>query len=104
VFGRVQAQSRVIREASNALGTYASRVLDVPVDAGRAVNAVPGFMSAEAARLLAEDVRADVREIHAHLLDTAEVLADLAEHWELADAATAADFEQIAAALGRVRD
>lgn len=104
MFGRVQAQARVIRDASNAMGAYASRVLDVPIDAGRAANALPGFMSAEAVRELDEDVRADARELNAHLLDTAAVLADVAEHWALADAATAADFERIAADHGRARD
>ncbi|MDA1361692.1 hypothetical protein O1R50_18840 [Glycomyces luteolus] len=105
MFGRVQAQSRAIRGASNAMREYASRAAHLPIDTTGAERAVSGFMSAAAAEHLADDIRADMDELDVHLVDTAEVLDDLAAHWDHADAATAADFERIAASLhGRPGD
>lgn len=103
MFGRVQAQARAIRAASKPMAEYASRASQLQHGAAeaatRAASALPGFMCADAAATITEDIRLDMSKLGEHLADTAEVLEDHAVHWDLADAATAAEFEQIAAAL-----
>lgn len=101
MFGRVQAQTRAIRAASTAMGEYAARAAAIGMDGEPAARALPGFLSAGAVRQLDEDVRLDMKELNEHLTDTTEVLADIADHWDLADGATAVEFGEIAEALGR---
>lgn len=104
MLGRIAKQSKAIRDAALLIDDCAHRADRLPDDTADAAElaglAVPGFMYADAAKALAEDLDTDMRELRVHWTDTANVLVDFADHWDLADAATAHDFQRAAYELG----
>lgn len=103
MFGLVQVESQAIRSASQQMKQYASQAKQLPQSAvqaaQRAESANRGFMCADGAKDFADDLEEDMRELHDHWEDTAEVLEDIAEHWDRADEDAANDFQPIGSDL-----
>lgn len=107
MFGLVQVESQAIRNASQQMQQFASQVKSLPDSAvqaaERAESANSGFMCADGAKDFADDLQADMQELQEHLDDTAELLQDIADDWDEADAQCASAFKPIESDLGGFR-
>jgi polyhydroxyalkanoate synthesis regulator phasin len=100
----VFVESSQLRSAGTEIKQYASQAKELPTSvvqaAGRAESANRGFMMADGAKDFADDLKADMQELHEHWEDTAEVLEDIADDWDRADEDAASVFKPIGSDLG----
>lgn len=100
---RVQVESQRLRSGAGKMRSFASEANQIPEsperDAQSASGANRGFMTGEACEALAEDLKADMKELGEHLEDTAAGLEDAAKDWDDADDQMASEFDQIATSL-----
>ncbi|MDA1361679.1 type VII secretion target [Glycomyces luteolus] len=100
---RVQVESGQLRSGAGKMRSFASDASRIPDaverDARSADSANRGFMTGEACEALAEDLKADMKELNEHLKDTAKGLEDAAQDWDDADEQMASGFDEIATRL-----
>lgn len=101
---RVQVESSRLRSGAGKMRSFASEASQIPDaverEACAADRANRGFMTGEACEALAEDLKADMKELNEHLDDTAKGLEDAAKDWDDVDDQMASGFDEIA---GRLR-